>query len=186
MDRSELKECLAEDRKRILGNTQAYHIFFIVVTRHAAWLRWKYVKHMRKAAFYQERFQGGSRLAGIPMMWYLLRKNLIGNKLGFEIGGGTTTIGKGFAIYHNGPVVIHGKSKIGEYCSLHGDNCIGNNGINDECPVIGANVDIGVGAKIIGNVHIADNCKIGAGAIVVSDFLEPGSVVGGVPARKLK
>ena len=88
MDRSELKECLVEDRKRILGNTQAYHIFFIVVTRHAAWLRWKYVKHMRKAAFYQERFQGGSRLAGIPMMWYLLRKNLIGNKLGFEIGGG--------------------------------------------------------------------------------------------------
>ena len=110
----------------------------------------------------------------------------MGTNSDLKLGGGTTTIGKGFAIYHNGPVVIHGKSKIGEYCSLHGDNCIGNNGINDECPVIGANVDIGVGAKIIGNVHIADNCKIGAGAIVVSDFLEPGSVVGGVPARKLK
>ena len=106
--------------------------------------------------------------------------------LDLKLRGGTSTIGKGVAIYHNGPVVIHGKSIIGEYCSLHGDNCIGNDGVNDECPVIGANVDIGVGAIIIGNVHIADNCRIGAGAIVVSDFMEPGSVIGGVPARKLK
>lgn len=88
MNRNELKECLAEDRKRILGNTQAYHVFFIVATRHSAWLRWKYVKNMRNAAFYQERFQAGNKLSGFPMMWYLRRKNLIGNKLGFEIGGG--------------------------------------------------------------------------------------------------
>lgn len=87
MNRNELKECLAEDRKRILGNTQAYHVFFIVATRHSAWLRWKYVKNMRNAAFYQERFQAGNKLSGFPMMWYLRRKNLIGNKLGFEIGG---------------------------------------------------------------------------------------------------
>lgn len=43
-----------------------------------------------------------------------------------------------------------------------------------------------MGAKIIGNVRIADDCKIGAGAIVVTNFFEPGSVIGGVPARKLK
>lgn len=43
-----------------------------------------------------------------------------------------------------------------------------------------------MGAKIIGGVRIADSCKIGAGAVVVSDFLEPGSIIGGVPARKLK
>lgn len=186
MDKAELNTFLAEDRSRTLGNTKPYHVFFIVVTRHAAWLRWKYIKNMRKAAFYQEGFRSGNKLSGIPMMWYLRRKNIIGNKIGFEIGGGIETVGKGLAIYHNGPVVIHGKSKIGDYCSLHGDNCIGNDGINDECPVIGANVDIGVGAKIIGNVRIADGCKIGAGAVVVSNFPEPGSVIGGVPARKLK
>lgn len=87
MDRKELKECLVEDRKRILGNTQAYHIFFIAVTRHSAWLRWKYVKNMRIAAFFQEQFQAGNILSVFPMMWYLRRKNLIGSKLGFEIGG---------------------------------------------------------------------------------------------------
>ena len=186
MEKKELQEYLWEDYTKMIGNRKVYHIIFILVTQHGSWLRWRYVKNMRKAAFYQERFQKGNKFSGIPMMWYLRRKNIIGNKLGFEIGGGTETIGKGLSIYHNGPVVIHGKSKIGDYCSLHGDNCIGNDGINDECPVIGAHVDIGVGAKIIGGVYIADNCKIGAGAVVVSDFLESGSVIGGVPARKLK
>lgn len=118
------------------------------------------------------------------MLWYQLLRNRIGNRLGFEIGG--KEIGAGLAIYHNGPVVIHGKSILGTNCSLHGDNCIGNDGITDDCPVIGNNVDIGVGAKIIGNVHIADDCKIGAGAVVVKDFLEPGSVIGGIPAKKIR
>lgn len=186
MTRRELSECLVEDRKRTLGNTRLYHIIFIALTQHAAWVRWKYVKFMRKAAFYESKFLDGRHLYGFPMIWYMLRKNLIGNKLGFEMGGGVQTIGKGLAVYHNGPIVIHGKSKIGEYCSLHGDNCIGNDGISDECPVIGAHVDIGVGAKIIGNVHIGDNCTIGAGAVVITDFPDEGSVIAGVPARKVK
>lgn len=69
---------------------------------------------------------------------------------------------------------------------MHGDNCIGNNGKDDECPIIGSHVDIGVGAKILGGIHIADNCTIGAGAVVVNDFMEPGSVIGGIPAKKIK
>ena len=68
MDRNELKIFLAEERKRILGNTQAYHIFFII-TRYSAWLRCKYVKNMREAAFYQERFQTGNKRSGFPMIW---------------------------------------------------------------------------------------------------------------------
>ena len=37
-------------------------------------------------------------------------------------------------------------------------------------PIIGDNVDIGVGATIIGNITIADNIKIGAGAVVTKSF----------------
>lgn len=36
-------------------------------------------------------------------------------------------------------------------------------------PIIGDNVKIGAGAKILGKVTIGDNAKIGAGAIVVED-----------------
>jgi serine O-acetyltransferase len=76
---------------------------------------------------------------------------------------------------------------VGENCQLHGSNCIGNDGYAlDKCPVIGNNVDIGVGAKILGNITIADNIVIGAGAVVVHSFTEPGITIGGIPARKLK
>ena len=57
-------------------------------------------------------------------------------------------------------------------CQLHGDNCIGNNGITLAAPRIGNRVDIGVGAKIIGNIEIADDIVIGAGAVVNKSFKE--------------
>ena len=88
MEKKELQEYLWEDYTKMIGNRKVYHIIFILVTQHGSWLRWRYVKNMRKAAFYQERFQKGNKFSGIPMMWYLRRKNIIGNKLGFEIGGG--------------------------------------------------------------------------------------------------
>ena len=47
-------------------------------------------------------------------------------------------------------------------------------------------MEIGVGAKIIGGVTIADNIKIGAGAVVVSSFYEEGVTIGGVPAKIIK
>ena len=44
---------------------------------------------------------------------------------------------------------------------------------------------VGAGAKIIGNVKIADNIKIAAGAVVVNSFMEPGITIAGIPARKI-
>jgi serine O-acetyltransferase len=75
---------------------------------------------------------------------------------------------------------------IGKNLHLHGSNCIGNDGKTNACPVIGDNVSLGVGAKVLGNVTIANHIKIGAGAVVLHSFLEEGITVGGVPARKLK
>jgi len=45
-------------------------------------------------------------------------------------------------------------------------------------------VDIGVGAVIIGGIHIADGCIIGANAVVNKDFPNPGKVIIGIPARE--
>jgi len=111
------------------------------------------------------------------------RRNRLGMKLGFTIPN--NVFGKGLLIWHYGNIVINGYTRVGENCILHGDNCIGNNGTVSNAPVIGNNVDIGVGAKILGNITIADNIKIGAGAVVVSSFLEEGITIVGVPARKL-
>ncbi|MCA0230354.1 MAG: 2,3,4,5-tetrahydropyridine-2,6-carboxylate N-succinyltransferase [Bacteroidetes bacterium] len=119
----------------------------------------------------------------IAYLYYTIRKNNLGEKLGLEIG--TENTEEGLMIYHYNNV-INGSSKIGKNCKLHGNNCIGNNGVTNDCPIIGDNVSLGVGAKVIGYVTIANNIKIAAGAVVVSSFLEEGITIGGIPARKIK
>ncbi|MCO4605885.1 Serine acetyltransferase [Streptococcus infantarius subsp. infantarius] len=62
-------------------------------------------------------------------------------------------------------------------------NCIGNSGSEKQAPIIGNNVDIGVGAKIIGDVKIADNITIGANAVVTKSCTIEGATLVGVPAK---
>lgn len=50
---------------------------------------------------------------------------------------------------------------------------------------IGDNVFIGTGAKIIGDIAIADDCVIGANSVVVKSITEKGITVAGVPAKKV-
>lgn len=55
---------------------------------------------------------------------------------------------------------------------------------DDQRPVIGDNVIIGSGAKVLGDVTIGDNVIVGANAVVV-DSTPKDVVVGGIPARIL-
>jgi len=93
-------------------------------------------------------------------------------------------IGKNIRVCHDN-VVLFGK--VGENCTFHGNNVVGNKrtGASNEIPKLGNNVDVGFGAMIIGNVEIADNCVIGAGAVVTKSFTKPGSILTGVPARDI-
>lgn len=126
----------------------------------------------------------GSKWHMLMYLWYIRKRNRLGNKLGLEVS--TELIGKGLKIYHFNNVV-NSNAIIGENLHLHGSNVIGNAGASDlRCPIIGNNVMMGAGAKVLGGVTIADNIKIGAGAVVVSSFTESGITIGGVPARKLK
>lgn len=49
---------------------------------------------------------------------------------------------------------------------------------NNKAPVIGNNVFIGAGAKIIGNITVGNNVVIGAGAIVTKSVPDGKTVVG--------
>ena len=55
---------------------------------------------------------------------------------------------------------------------------------NSPVPVIGDNVVICAGAKIIGNVRVGDNVIIAANSVVTKD-VPSNSIVGGVPAKIL-
>ncbi|HZK96180.1 MAG TPA: hypothetical protein VFC67_18420 [Prolixibacteraceae bacterium] len=63
---------------------------------------------------------------------------------------------------------------------------IGANGGSCSAPQIGENVYIGPGVKIFGDTIIADNCYIGANAVVNKSFLQKGSVIVGIPAKVVK
>jgi serine O-acetyltransferase len=101
--------------------------------------------------------------------------------------GATASIGRRFAIEHSGCIVIHGAAKIGDDCLIRQGVTIGNKGDTDPlgAPELGARVNVGAGAKIIGRVKIGDDVDIGANAVVIKD-VPAGAVVGGVPARILK
>jgi len=49
-------------------------------------------------------------------------------------------------------------------------------------PIIGNRVDIGAGAKILGEIKIGDDCSVGANAVVLTD-VPPRSIAVGVPAQ---
>jgi serine O-acetyltransferase len=55
----------------------------------------------------------------------------------------------------------------------------------DKAPIIGDNVYIAPGVKIFGDVKIADNCCIGANAVVNKTINEEGVTVAGIPAEKI-
>ena len=91
-------------------------------------------------------------------------------------------IGGGLFIQHGFATMIAAKS-VGENCWINQQVTIGYTGKG--CPVIGNNVMITCGAKVLGDITIGDNAVIGANAVVIKD-VEPGAVMGGVPAKRIK
>ena len=91
----------------------------------------------------------------------------------------TPDIGPGLFIQHGFSTIIAAKS-IGNNCWINQQVTVGFQGT--ERPVIGNNVTINAGAKVIGGINVGDNCIVGANAVVVKD-VPPGCVVVGVPAR---
>jgi serine O-acetyltransferase len=91
-------------------------------------------------------------------------------------------IGRNFVIDHFGGIVISGYATIGDNCRIRNGVVIGlKNPIEPCAPIIGNNVDIGAGAKVLGNIRIGNNVTIGANAVVLNDVPDDSLAVG-VPA----
>jgi serine O-acetyltransferase len=95
-----------------------------------------------------------------------------------------TDIGPGFYIGHCGGIVINPRAIIGKNFNLSQGVTIGqtNRGERKGTPVIGDNVYVGPGAKIIGRIAIGDGAAIGANAVVTKD-IPPNGVAIGIPAK---
>ena len=98
----------------------------------------------------------------------------------------TMKIGEGAYFAHPFASEFNAKS-IGKNFSCRHLTTLGNkqDGDNDNRPVIGDNVTLGVNVTIIGGVTIGNNVTIGAGSVVVKDIPD-NSIAVGNPARVIR
>ena len=96
-------------------------------------------------------------------------------------------IGKGLLIDHGSGVVIGETAIIGDDCTIFQGVTLGGTGKDrgKRHPTLCNGVFVGAGAKILGNIEIGNNAKIGANAVVLTDVPDGATVVG-VPARVIR
>ncbi|MBP3820963.1 serine O-acetyltransferase [bacterium] len=93
-------------------------------------------------------------------------------------------IGRRFFIDHGEGVVIGETTIIGDDVLLYQQVTLGGTGkdTGKRHPTVGNHVIIGAGAKVLGDIIIADHVRIGAGSVVIEDVPSHSTVVG-VPGR---
>lgn len=168
-NKSELAEYLEQDRIS-LGKKRKPNLMGDYV--------YKFEIVLRKCEYYKN--TGRNNLAS--KIYELLYKYL-SVKLGFTIP--LNVFDKGLSIAHYGHIVVHPNARIGKNCRIHEGVTIGTTNGSSDAAKIGDNCFLASGAKVIGNVTIADNVAIGANAVVVKNIDEPSTTWGGVPAKKI-
>jgi len=98
---------------------------------------------------------------------------------GIEIHPGAE-IGRRLFIDHGMAVVIGETTIIGDDVTIYQGVTLGGTGKEKgkRHPTIGNSVTIGSGAKILGNITVGDNCRVGAGSVVLRSVPENSTIVG--------
>jgi serine O-acetyltransferase len=143
---------------------------------------WQFQKSLRKVEY----LSNCKDSAFSRVILYFANRNFsrISLKLGFSIP--INVFGPGLSIPHYGTIIVNPSANIGCNTRLHAGVTIGANAGNAKSPTIGMNCYIGPGAKIFGDITIADNVVIGANCVVNKSIKESNIAVAGVPARKVK
>ncbi len=94
-------------------------------------------------------------------------------------------VGANFRIEHFGDIIISGYASFGDNCIIRNGVTVGLKNIEVKtAPTIGNNVNIGTGAKILGDITIGNNVDIGANAVVITSVPD-NSLAVGIPAKIL-
>ncbi|MEH6625331.1 MAG: hypothetical protein V7739_02720 [Motiliproteus sp.] len=121
------------------------------------------------------RWFAGHRLSLVAYLFQYLNKLLNGCVIG--IGA---EFGHGFVIMHPVGIVINSKVRGGVNVTLESGVVIGDE--KGKSPKLLNNIFVGSGAKIIGQLLLENNVKVGANAVVTKDAAE-GSTLLGIPAK---
>lgn len=167
------------------------HLISSDLFRHCGDTRWRsFLRHFVWTPGYKYAFW--LRTAAFTRVHYLLwplhfLARLILRRLQFKYGiqiSYDTNIGPGFYIGHWGGIVVHPDVRIGRNCNINHDVTIGMayGGQHPGCPVVGDNVYLGPGSRVIGGITLGNDVAIGANAVVTKSVPDTGVAVG-VPAE---
>ena len=89
-------------------------------------------------------------------------------------------IGHRLFIDHGMGVVIGETSIVGDDVTLYQGVTLGGTGKEKgkRHPTIGNGVVVGTGAKVLGNIVVGDNCRVGAGSVVLRSIPDNSTIVG--------
>lgn len=124
----------------------------------ARWLRWPL------SALYRQGFRHCRNVYGIELPY-------------------TARIGRRLVIEHQGGIVVHGGTTIGDDCTIRQNCTLGIRRVDrpGAAPILQDRVELGAGAVVLGAVTIGSGAAIGANAVVLTD-VPAGALAIGVPA----
>ena len=169
--KAQLKEFLKEE-ETIYGK-KWYYFLPIYLTEQQ--ILYKHMLYLRKAEY-------AFNCHKLTRYWHLVRLLRIQTRYGINIPLNVVDIG--FELVHLGSVIINADAHIGQYCKVHPGVCIGAN--HGKAPTVGSRVYIGPGAKLFGDIVLADEIQVGANAVVNMSCDIKGATLAGVPARVVR
>lgn len=180
-----LKEYIAADKSRNMVNCSRKYLLIepflslFGVVRESFYVR-KYLLVLRKLEYYinvRTHFGGGY----LMRIYYTIKWKRLSNKYGIYIH--PNTVGKGLYIPHfNGGIQLNCIS-MGDFCSVS-SGVVGNKGSQDNRAIIGNNVGLTIGCKVIGKVVLGNNVIVAPNSVVIKDVPD-NAIVSGIPAKQI-
>jgi serine O-acetyltransferase len=120
----------------------------------------------------------GLRARGIPVLPWIAHRLAM---MSAQVSIGDAAVVHPGVFLPNGQVVVYGAVEIHPGATLFPWVTVGPIGGGVVGPRIGPGVLIGTGAKVLGDIDVGANARIGVNAVVLDD-VPPGTTVVGIPA----
>lgn len=148
------------------------------------WLRWAPAESLIASIWMYQRYRDKTGIMAVIFRKMARLKHRFWSVLTASDIHPAAILGRGLRLPHPTGIVIHQDVVVGPDCMLMQQVTIGQLA-GPGAPVIGENVYVGAGAKILGPVMIGDGVRVGANAVVLSD-LPAYCTATGIPARVVR
>jgi serine O-acetyltransferase len=92
--------------------------------------------------------------------------------------------GPGLVLLYGNGIVINGRVRGGSNVTIYHQVTIG--GLEDRVPILGDDVMLGAGAKVIGPVRLGDGARVAVNSVVYRSDVPPNTTVMGIPAQPVR